>query len=371
MKITCDREKLLSAVQLAGTVAPARSPKPILEKLKLDVAGETGVLMATDMEIGVRVDVPNLRVEAAGAAIFPKDRLLAILRESSDESLGIESDGQGITIRGRQSEFNLPAENPDEFPAVTGFAETKYHEVSARLLREIIRRTAFATDVESTRYALGGVFLELNGEQMIAVATDGRRLAKMEGKGQAIGDHNTSQKSPIVPTKAMLLIEKSLGDGEAEVRLAVRNNDVLVRTSRATIYARLAEGRFPRWRDVFPDTRRAVKMDLLVGPFAAVVRQAAIVTDANSRGLDFTFGDGKLVVSARTAEVGQSRIEMPISYDGEAILITLDARFMLDFLKCLEPEKSFTLQVINPDTAAVCTTDDGYAYLVMPLSREK
>ena len=47
----------------------------------------------------------------------------------------------------------------------------------------MIRRTIFATDNESSRYALGGVLLEMAADKIIAVGTDGRRLAKMEVPG--------------------------------------------------------------------------------------------------------------------------------------------------------------------------------------------
>ena len=85
-----------------------------------------------------------------------------------------------------------------------------------------------------------------------------------------------------------------------------------------------------------------MKIDLTVGPLYSAVRQAAIVTSEESRGIDFTFGEGTLVLAGQTAEVGQSRIELPIAYDGQPISITLDPRFVSDFLKVLEPEKTFT-----------------------------
>ena len=114
-------------------------------------------------------------------------------------------------MRGERSEFRLASENPDEFPAVASFNEAKYHDIPARLLKEMIRRTIFATDNESTRYALGGVLLEFSANRMTAVATDGRRLAKMDGPAQAIGGHGegaAAKSATIVPTKSMQLIER-------------------------------------------------------------------------------------------------------------------------------------------------------------------
>jgi DNA polymerase-3 subunit beta len=370
MKITCDREKLLSSFQTTSAVVPARSPKPILQNIKLEVTGQGAMLMATDLEIGVRTEVAGVEVEVPGAAILPVSRFGSILRESTDDTLRIEADLQGTLVRGERSEFRLPAENPDEFPTVTAFSESKYHELPARLLRELIRRTVFATDAESSRYALGGVLLEMTDDRITAVGTDGRRLARMEGPAKSVSGHSTADQTTIVPTKAMQLVERSLAEGDAEIQIAARANDVLVRSPRVTVYSRLVEGRFPKWRDVFPKRSDAVRIELVVGPMHATVRQAAIVTSEDSRGVDFTFGDGKATVVGRAPQFGQSRIELPIAYDGTPVSITLDPRFLNDFLRVLDPEKTFTLELKDAESAAVCHTDDGYGYVLMPLARD-
>ena len=116
MKIVCEREKFLHAFQTCAAVAPSRSPKPILQNVKLEVSPERTTLMATDLEIGIRIDVSGITTEAPGSAVLPISRFGLILRESSDEKLTLESDGRKILVHGDRSEFNLPAENPDEFP---------------------------------------------------------------------------------------------------------------------------------------------------------------------------------------------------------------------------------------------------------------
>ncbi|HEX4150124.1 MAG TPA: DNA polymerase III subunit beta, partial [Pirellulales bacterium] len=306
-----------------------------------------------------------------GSAVLAVGRFGMILRESSDATLRLETDGHGTLVRGERSEFKLPAENPDEFPSVATFSEKKYHEISSRTLRELIRRTVFATDNESSRYALGGVLLEMTGDRLTGVGTDGRRLARMEAPAKSVGGHDTTDSQTIIPTRAMHLIERAMVDGDSEVQIAARGNDVLVKSSRAMIYSRLVEGRFPKWRDVFPKRDNATKIELMVGPLYSAVRQAAIVTSEESRGVDFTFGEGKLVLAGRAAEIGQSRIELPIPYDGQAVAITLDPRYMTDFLKVLDTETNVTIEIKDAESAAVCTTDDGYAYVIMPLARDR
>lgn len=370
MKVTCQRDKLLSAFQTASAVAPARSTKPILQNVKFEV-GQQATLVATDLEVGVRVQVPGVEVNAAGSAVLPTARFSSILRESQVETLSIESDGQGTIVRGERLEFRLPSENPDEYPAVMGFEETSYHELPARLLREMIRRTVFATDNESTRYALGGVLLEMGDDHIVAVGTDGRRLAMMKGPAQSVGGHKPGDGSTIVPTKAMHLIERALADSDAEIRVAARGNFVLVHSEHTTVYSRLVEGRFPKWREVFPQRTDATRVQLAVSPLHSAVRQAAIVTSEESRGIDFTFSSGQLLLAARSAQAGQSRVELPIAYDGPSLSITLDPRYLIEFLKVLDPEKNFALELKDAESAAVCSTDDGYGYVIMPLARER
>lgn len=369
MKLIVEREKLLHAFQMTAAVAPSRSPKPILQNIKLEAADDSATLMATDLEIGIRTEIAGIQVLAPGATILPKDRFGLILRESSDDKLQLESDGAKTRVTGEHSQFQLPTQNPDEFPPVQPFQEERYHELPARFLRELIRRTVYATDSESSRYALGGVLLELTAEGITAVGTDGRRLARQEGPAKSVGGHVTTENT-IVPTRAIQLVERALADNDGEVQLAARDNDVLVRSQRTTIYTRLVEGRYPKWRDVFPRQGDGIQIELSVGPFHSAVRQAAIVTSEDRRGVDFTFGEGKVVLTGHGAELGESHIELPIAYDGTKTPVKLDPRYVSDFLRVLDPDATFTFHLRDAESAVVCTTGDGYAYVIMPLSRE-
>lgn len=371
MKMTCEREKLLHAFQTAASVAPTRSPKPILQNLKLELTQDKGILMGTDLEVGIRIEVPGIVVEAPGSVVLPISRFLSILRESSDETLAVSTDGRKILVRGQRSEFQLPSENPDEFPVVASFDEVKYHELPARTFHEIVRRTVFATDNESSRYALGGVLFEFSADRITAVATDGRRLAKQEGAATSVGGHESGDRTTIIPSRAMQLLDRALGDTDENLQLAARENEVLVKSGPVTMYSRLVEGRFPKWRDVFPRRENSAKIQLTVGPFWATVRQAAIVTSEERRGVDFTFGEGKVVLTAHGAEYGESHVELPIAYDEPKLSISLDPRYLNDFLRVLNPEQTLVLELRDTESAAVCMTEDGYSYVIMPLARDQ
>ena len=56
MKATFQREGLLAAFQLASAAVSSREIKPILRNLKMVVAEERCTLMATDLELGIRLE---------------------------------------------------------------------------------------------------------------------------------------------------------------------------------------------------------------------------------------------------------------------------------------------------------------------------
>lgn len=371
MKVSCAKESLLSALQTASAVVPSRSPKPILTNIRLESSGpSTAVISATDLEIGLRIELQGVEVSAAGAVLLPAARLSAIVREAPPGTVfQIESDGTAAVVKAPRSQFRLPSEDAAEFPAIAAFPSGPSFEITTAVARELVRRTVFATDNESSRYALGGVLLELADGGVIAVGTDGRRLAKMEASG-VIATGGPSASQPIVPARAMNLVERCLGGGDEAVHLAVRPSEVLVKTGVTTLSARLVEGRFPRWRDVFPDRPDAIHVPMPVGPFLAAVRQAAIVTSEQSKGVDFSFESGVLVLSGRSSESGESRIELPIDHAGSTVRIKLDPRFVIDFLRVLDAANMVTVELTDAQSAAVFRTDDGYGYVVMPLAAD-
>ena len=83
MKAICHREGLLAAVQLASAALPARDvAQPILKNIKAVADDGRCTLMATDMEVGIRLDVRGLTIQEPGEAILPAAQLTQILREA-------------------------------------------------------------------------------------------------------------------------------------------------------------------------------------------------------------------------------------------------------------------------------------------------
>jgi DNA polymerase-3 subunit beta len=367
MKAICNREGLLSGFQIAHVAVPSRDVKPILKNIKVIADDGRCVLMATDLELGVRLEVRAVNVTEPGEGILPAARLLAILRESQDDELSIEVDANACTVRGQHMEFEMPSEDPANFPDLPVFADDKYHEVAAGSLREMIRRTVFAAADDVGRYSMTGVLWEVDAEHARLVATDGRRLALAQGSAQPHGGHTTKGTLPVVPTKAMGLLERLLTDDKEMVQVCFRPNEVLFRTGRAVIYSRLVEGRFPDYRQVLPK-KQTLKVPLQVPGFTAAVRQAAIMTDEESKRVVFKFAKGKLTMQAQGATTGRSKVELLVEFDAKALDISFNPAFLIEMLRVLPPDAELVLEMIDGSSPALFKSGPAYSYLVMPLT---
>ncbi|HVJ68861.1 MAG TPA: DNA polymerase III subunit beta [Caulifigura sp.] len=369
MKLHCSRSVLASAFQTVGGVVPTRTPKDILRNVKLVVGDGQGTLVGTDQEVGIRYLIPGVQTDSAGEVLLPTQRVSAILREVQSDDVEIEVGTDALWIRSGRSEFKLSIIDPAEFPDVAEFNDSNFIAVPGKLLKTAIQRTVFAADVESTRYALGGVLMDVKGNDLTLAATDSRRLAVSKAPVTIHGELPADAPAPIIPSKAMSLIERNISDPDADVQIAAHKNDVLVKCGSTTIYSRLVEGRFPKYQDVVPKSS-AVRIELVAGPFLSAVRQAMIVTNEESRGVDFSFGGDTLTLASVGADVGTSRIELPVSYGGDEITVTFDPKFVVDFLRVFDSATAVSLNLNDANSAALFTAEQNHQYVVMPLARE-
>lgn len=371
MKATIDRKAFLAVYGGVAAAAPTRSPKAILCSVLLEVSDDGSFLTATDLEVQVRCRVPGVQTRQPGSAVLPKE-IGRILQSSADDTMDLTVEDDRLTVRGEHSEFSLPLEDAALFPVAGPIEGGRSCEVDATSLRAAIRRTHYAADTESSRYALGGALLECDESAMALVATDGRRLARQSIAADAINLDAVVVAPPVVPLKALKLLDKVLADTEGPVLVTWEAAGAMVRADGVEVRTRLVEGRFPRYQDVFPaegSIRARIAME--AGRLRAATDQAAIVTSVESRTVVFRFEAGMLRLAAESAHVGSSNVELPIDHDGDSIEMSFDPRYLTEGLKPLEDDAIVTVGLIDGKNAAVLLTEDGFSYVVMPMTKDK
>jgi DNA polymerase-3 subunit beta len=373
MKIQFEPKDFSSKFKLAASVAAARDTKPILQNVKIRADKKLGVIMqATDTELGIRIRI-DCDVVTNGEAVLPRELMTKMLDRTGEDRLTLESTDSNVVINGENGENQDWNTQPaDEFPDVEEFEETAYHEIPAKALKEMIRRTVFAIDTDNIKYALGGVYFEMVDKAISVVATDGRRLAWQEGTGNCVNDHKVE--TSILPAKTLQILEKVLSDKSVDedddIKMAISANRVLFQCKDVTLFSRLVEGRFPKWRNIIPKTDDDTPVTVESATLLHSVLQAEISTSDLDPGVTFTFDNGKLTVEGKGKERGNSKSrEIPISYDGAKKIVKLDPKFMISYLRVLEADKVLSIYLPPDNDPIKITADDGgYVYVVMPMS---
>ena len=198
--------------------------------------------MATDLEVGVRRTIAGVDVEEPGDVLLPAAQASNIVREATAKDISLVTEDKTCIISYTGATYDIPCDEPADFPEMPGFNEKNAVVVAAGALRTMIERTKFAVAREQARYALNGILFSLKGEALCLVATDGRRLALAKGKAK---NKAGVAAEPIIPTKAMDLLDKLMTDPEEKVKIELGETQVVAQTAAGTVCSRLVEGHFP------------------------------------------------------------------------------------------------------------------------------
>ncbi|MCX5681613.1 MAG: DNA polymerase III subunit beta, partial [Candidatus Omnitrophica bacterium] len=227
-------------------------------------------------------------------------------------------------------------------------------------LKEMLKMTSFAASHEEARYLLNGVLLEIEGENIRIVGTDGRRLAKIERKLEGA---NKKDVSVILPIKAVSEIMRNLKD-EGTVSFLTGTNQILFDINNVLVATRIIEGEFPNYSQVVPAEQKT-KIKINTQEFLSAIRRANLLATPDFQAVKFEVFKDKLVVSKITPDVGESREEVPIEYGGGELIVGFNPGFFIEVLKNIAEEK-ISLELLGPDKPGVIRLD-GYLYLALPM----
>ena len=364
MKVICDRTGLVDALNLVSPVAVTRTPKEVLRCVKLNAQEAALTLAATDLELAVWVSMPRVDVGEAGEALVWADKLSQIVRESTDPTLTLETEQELVHVRGQDAHFQIFGHAPGDFPPLPQLTGEPDFQIDAGDLHRLVTQTLFATAKETSRYAINGVLVERQANKLTLVATDGRRLAMAKGHCKAAeADNRTS----IIPAKALSLLLKFFDDPSQPVRVRLADNRILFATDEKLLASNLVEGNFPPYRDVIPrDGDKKATLD--AHALASAVRQAALLTNEESKGVRFAFSANGLTLSSRAPEMGQAQIDIPIlKYDGDPVEIGFNPQFVLDALKIVQTDQVH-IELKAANKPGVLRTGPDFLYVIMPVS---
>ncbi|MHB1652523.1 MAG: DNA polymerase III subunit beta [Desulfitobacteriaceae bacterium] len=365
MKVHCNKEALLIGVNTVQKAISSKNTLPVLQSILLHAEGQQLIFKATDMEIGIRCEVPA-EIETEGIVVLPAKLFTEIVRKLPDTIISLELKDGSINIKYYNSEIFLKGYDPEEFPLLPDLLDPLSFTISTNIFKKMIHETVFACSNEENRPVFTGLLLEIDGQTIRMIATDTHRLAFRLSE---IPNDENIKFSGIIPSKTMSEIYRLLKDDDEFLTIRYNASQVSFQFGSVHLLSRLIEGKFPNYKLVIPQSCET-KVYLSVKEFTEAVERASLLARDNVAGASIVrlaIEDGILRID-HTTDIGKISEKIFVEKEGKDIAISFNAKFILDALKVIDNEE-ILFELSGPQSPGVIRSinNKNYIYLLLPV----
>ena len=364
MTIELTREEILKPLQAVIGVVERRQTMPILANILMQTEDDGIVLTATDLEVEM-VARASAHADKGIATTVPGRKFLDICRSLPDGiAIRLMVDGGRLKVQAGRSRFSLSCLPADEFPVVESVDRQAVFEVEQRHLKWLFGQTHFAMAQQDVRYYLNGLLLELDPRRLRGVATDGHRLALADVETPIeVGE----PRQVILPRKAVIELERLLGDVGDPVRVEVGSSHLRAELGELRFTSKLIDGRFPDYERVIPKGGdKELEVDRL--GFRQALSRAAILSNEKYRGVRLMLASDGVKVTANNAEQESAEEEIEGRYTSDPLEIGFNVTYLLDPLNAMESDQvRLTFMDANSSCVLEAGNDTSARHVVMPM----
>ncbi|MDD7363536.1 MAG: DNA polymerase III subunit beta [Peptoniphilus sp.] len=360
MKFQIEKSTLSSIVSMVSRAISSKTNMEILEGIYMEAVDGELILRATDTEISMESRQACL-VEEEGRIVLNASLFGNIVRKLPSAMVYIQSDGQKLSLKCEQAEFEIMGLNPEEYPQIPELGSSEKIVVTGESLLKSFKETQFATSNDDMRIVLTGVLLDVTNDDITFVALDGYRMAmsKIEGEQQI-------ERALILPARSVSEISKLIDENKTLV-IEIGNNHILIEFDGTKFFTKLLNGEFFQYNSLIR-TQHDIEVVVDRKAFIAALERASLMTGKERNGLvKLNIHDDMLEILSNS-EVGKVHETIEAKKTGEDLTIAFNARYLLEGVRVVDDEEikmGFT-DAVNP---CIITPVEGdhYLYLVLPV----
>ena len=347
MKVSFDRETLLSALIPAAGIVPGRNMSTGTDGVLFECSSEdqsSCVLCVYDLEKGMRTKI-EATVYEGGSFILNTQKILQIVREMPEGNIMIDINPEDLdtAISVGSKTFHISALKGENFPHLPLLSGDRNYTLAQHEFRDIVGRTVYAASQHDPKPQCNGVYFNIEGGKMTLVALDGFRLAINEVDAP---DESADAKM-LVPSKILLELMKLVRDSEDEITISLARKHVMFKMDDSIYFTRLIDAEYVKYMQMLPKTHLT---EVFVGKaeLLAALNSALLITEDKLGGnyrtyVKMEFLDNKIAISAESSS-GSFNDEVPASKNGDDLTIGFHCRYMIEALRNL-PEDVFTVRI--------------------------
>jgi DNA polymerase-3 subunit beta len=371
MEFSCNQDTFSKYLNIISRVVSNKPGLPILNNVKFETSKGKLIMTATDLEIGINTWI-GADIKSEGTVTVPAKELTEFVNSIPSEAVNATLENQVFNISGTNNSANFNTMPAEDFPSVVTIEKEKpLFKISKEDISKAVNRVAFASATDDIKPVLTGVLLEVEGESISFVGTDGLRLSR-----QSIKLSSSAQKDEniLVPVKALMelahIVSEIDEDEDIEVYLVEDRNQILFRYSDVDLVSRLIDGEFPEYRQIIPTGYKTI-CKVSRSEFLNSLKITNIIARSvlgNKLILDIDPKVNKITLSATQTDLGSNTSTFEGKIDGEPLKIAFSSRLLSDVLNHLDSEDIVfeCSETVKPGVFKI-EDDPDFVHLVMPM----
>lgn len=330
MKFNVSSAELLKGLMDVSKAIPAKSALPILENFLFSLQGNVLEITASDSELTLRTTIEVDSTQEEGSIAVPARHVTDLLKALPDQPVSIKTVSDSSFECGWSSgNSTLPYFPAEDYPEIKGAGEdAEKITFPAQTLVDGINGTVYATADDEMRPAMNGIFFDIDTLSTTLVASDSHKLICY-----TTDDVQAAAKNSFILHKKPAAVLKSIIGKDAEtVDVVFDANTVVFTFGCTTMICRLVVGKFPKYRDVIPQSNSNIlKIDRL--QLLNTVKRVSVCANKASNHIKFDLKPGQLEISAQDLGFAIAAYEkVACEYSGDDLTIGFKSSFLTDIL---------------------------------------
>lgn len=347
MKVSFDRDTLLSALVPAAGIVPGRNMSTGTDGVLFECTSDdqsSCILSVYDLEKGMRTKI-DATVYEGGSFILNTQKILQIVRQLPEGNVMIDVAPEELvtTVSSGTNVYRISALKGENFPHLPLLSGDRNYTLAQHEFRDVVGRTVYAASQHDPKPQCNGVYFNIEGGKMTLVALDGYRLAINE----IDAPDESADAKVLVPSKILGELMKLVRDSEDDITISLARKHVMFKMDESVYFARIIDAEYVKYMQMLPKTYRT---EVFVGKdeLLAALDSALLITEDKLGGnyrtyVKMTFEDKTIKISADSSS-GSYSGEVPAAKNGEDLVIGFHCRYMIEALRNL-PEDVVTVRI--------------------------
>lgn len=366
MKAECLLEKLKFVIAQIEKVSGKNLSLPILGSICIETTESGLVFKATNLNIGAEIHVPA-KVIIQGSVAVQAVLLAQICNGlTGDIPVILEVENENLFIQTKNSKMTLKSLNTEDFPTLPKIDSEEVFEVPSEVIVTGIKAVSFAAATSDIKPEISSIFLYLEKDSLVFVATDAFRLA--EKKIPVKGIQNFPE--ILIPVKNVPEIVRILSDYSGTIQVKVSENQISFSNKTIHVTSRLTGGSYPNYKQIMPQESKT-EMIVLKSELQSVLKNITVFSDKfNQVDIEIDPTNKKSTFFSQNNETGKIVTQVESVLQGEKIETRINHRYIHDAMVSFSTDSlSFSFTEANRPIIMKGIGDNSFTYLVMSMNR--